>query len=70
MLDYIFKTIKEYFYPPVAMTVSVKYMLEDKFRYSVLTPCVENPNIGHCPYTLRYATKPSKGYMSLSTKIL
>jgi hypothetical protein len=66
MLDYIFKTIKEYSYPPVAMTVSVIY--DDKFRYSVLTT-VENPDIGHCPYTLRYATKP-KGYMSLSTKIL
>lgn len=36
--------------------ISVKYMLEDKFRYSVLTPCKENPALGHCQYALRYAT--------------
>lgn len=33
-------------------------MLEDKFKYSVLTPCLENQNLGHCKYTLRYVTKP------------
>jgi glycosyltransferase involved in cell wall biosynthesis len=62
MLDYIFKNNKRVFLSSCGDDfVSVKYMLEDKFRYSVLTPCVENPNIGHCPYTLRYATKPFQG---------
>jgi glycosyltransferase involved in cell wall biosynthesis len=61
MLRFIFKNNSKIFlsscgddYP------SVKHMLEDKFKYSVLTPCKENPNLGHCQYTLCYATKPFK----------
>jgi glycosyltransferase involved in cell wall biosynthesis len=61
MLHFIFKNNSKIFlsscgddYP------SVKYMLEDKFKYSVLTPCKKNPKLGHCQYTLCYATKPFK----------
>lgn len=59
MLGYIFKNNKKVYLSSCGDDyVSVKYMLEGQFRYSVLTPCEENPELGHCPYTLRYATKP------------
>ncbi|MDI1255168.1 MAG: glycosyltransferase [Flavobacterium sp.] len=34
----------------------VKYMLDGKFRYSILTPCETNPSAPHCQYTLKYVT--------------
>ncbi|HEY4616728.1 MAG TPA: glycosyltransferase [Flavobacterium sp.] len=59
ILQYLFKNNKKIFLSSCGDDyVSVKHMLEDKFRYSVLTPCKENPNLGHCQYTLRYVTKP------------
>lgn len=59
MLAYIFKNNKKAFLSSCGDDfASVKYMLEDKFNYSVLTPCKDNPNLGHCQYTLRYTTKP------------
>lgn len=59
MLGYIFKNNKKIFLSSCGDDfVSVKYMLESHFRYSVLTPCETNPDLGHCPYTLRYATIP------------
>ncbi|MFT5251727.1 MAG: hypothetical protein ACI87N_000714 [Flavobacteriales bacterium] len=59
MLSYIFSKNKKVFLSSCGDDyISVKYMLEDKFRYSVLTPCKENTTLGHCQYTLRYATKP------------
>ena len=59
MLGYIFKNNNKVFLSSCGDDyMSVKYMLEGKFRYSVLTPCINNPALGHCPYTLRYATKP------------
>ena len=59
MLGYIFKNNKKVYLSSCGDDfVSVKYMLEGQFRYSVLTPCEANPELGHCPYTLRYATKP------------
>lgn len=61
MLEFLFKNNKSAFLSSCGDDyVSVKYMLEDKFRYSVLTPCKENPALGHCQYTLRYATQPFK----------
>ncbi len=32
----------------------VTYMKEGHFRYSVLTPCIEDPSRPHCEYILRY----------------
>lgn len=59
MLKYLFKNNKKIFLSSCGDDYSsVKCMLENKFRYSVLTPCKENPNLGHCQYTLRYVTKP------------
>ena len=59
MLGYIFKKNKKILLSSCGDDfVSVKYMLEGHFRYSVLTPCETNPDLGHCPYTLRYATIP------------
>ena len=59
MLSYIFKNNSKIFLSSCGDDyMSVNYMLEGKFRYSVVTPCIGNPELGHCPYTLRYATKP------------
>jgi glycosyltransferase involved in cell wall biosynthesis len=61
MLQYLFKNNKKTFLSSCGDDyISVKYMLEDKLKYSVLTPCKENPDLGHCQYTLRYVTKPFK----------
>jgi len=59
MLRYIFKNNKKTFLSSCGDDYTcVKYMLEDRFKYSVLTPCKENPNLGHCKFTLRYVKKP------------
>jgi glycosyltransferase involved in cell wall biosynthesis len=58
MLHYIFTNNKKIFLSSCGDDYScVKYMLEDQFKYSVLTPCKENPNLGHCKFTLRYVKK-------------
>jgi len=58
MLKYIFKNNKKTFLSSCGDDyICVKYMLEDRFKYSVLTPCKENPNLGHCKFTLRYVKK-------------
>ncbi|HKO78486.1 MAG TPA: glycosyltransferase [Flavobacterium sp.] len=58
MLHYIFKNNKKTFLSSCGDDyICVKYMLEDRFKYSVLTPCKENPNLGHCKFTLRYVKK-------------
>ena len=36
----------------------VKFMLDGKFRYSILTPCETNPDAPHCKYTLKYVSGP------------
>lgn len=59
MLHYIFKNNNKIFLSSCGDDhICVKYMLEDKLKYSVLTPCKENPNLGHCKFTLRYIKKP------------
>jgi hypothetical protein len=59
ILEYLFKNNKKIFLSSCGDDyISVKHMLNHKFRYSVLTPCEKNPNLGHCQYTLRYVTKP------------
>jgi glycosyltransferase involved in cell wall biosynthesis len=59
MLQYLFKNNNKTFLSSCGDDyISVKYMLEDKFKYSVLTPCKESNQLGHCQYTLRYVTKP------------
>jgi glycosyltransferase involved in cell wall biosynthesis len=58
MLHYIFTNNKKTFLSSCGDDYTcVKYMLEDRFKYSVLTPCKENPNLGHCKFTLRYVKK-------------
>jgi len=59
LLKFIFKNNKKVFLSSCGDDFScVSYMLQDKFRYSVLTPCKGNPKLGHCQYTLMYVTKP------------
>lgn len=61
ILSFLFKKNKNVFlascgddYP------SVTYMLNGDFKYSVLTPCLQDPNKTHCQYTLRYVAPAFK----------
>ncbi|OCB76464.1 glycosyltransferase [Flavobacterium crassostreae] len=61
MIAYLFKNNKKAFLVSCGDDyISVKHMLEGHFKYSVLTPCLANPKLDHCKYTLRYATKSFK----------
>lgn len=40
--------------------VSVRYMTEGKFTYSTMTPCLQNPSLGHCKFSYLYLTAPFK----------
>ncbi|RDI05827.1 glycosyltransferase [Flavobacterium sp. AG291] len=61
ILKYIFKNNKKTFLSSSGDDyICVNYMLEGKFRYSVLTPCETYPDARHCQYTLFYATKSFK----------
>lgn len=60
-LNYIFKNNKKVFLSSSGDDyVCVQYMLHGDFKYSVMTPCLENKNAKHCKYTLKFATKPFK----------
>lgn len=61
LLDYIFKNNKKAFLVSCGDDyICVKYMLENKFKYSVLTSCDEFPYANHCKFTMKFATKPFK----------
>lgn len=60
-LKYIFKNNKKTFLSSSGDDyVCVQYMLHGDFKYSVLTPCLENKKAKHCKYTLKFNTKPFK----------
>lgn len=61
ILSYIFKHNKKTFLSSCGDDyVCVNYMLSDKLKYSVLTPCKTNPKATHCQYTLFYVSKSFK----------
>ncbi|MHA3788705.1 glycosyltransferase [Flavobacterium hauense] len=61
LLSYIFKHNKKSYLSSCGDDyVCVSYMLADKFKYSVLTPCEIHPDARHCEFTMMYVSKPFK----------
>jgi glycosyltransferase involved in cell wall biosynthesis len=59
ILKYIFRNnTKAYLSACGDDFVSVKYMLDNRFRYSTMTPCIKQPEAGHCKYSRLYVTAP------------